>query len=323
MAVHKVTAEQDGARLDVVVAGLADVGSRRRAREAIESGKVKVDGAFVSVDAAGSRLAAGSSVEVVWGRPGTSAEWVRGRAELVEASLSIVFEDRTLIVVDKPPGLLTDSATREQARERDTLRKRLAHYLRAGNATPHVVHRIDRDTSGLVVVAKTEEAEARLRDQFRAHTPERVYWVMVQGQPRGDGGTWEDPMIWDDRKLIQKTVSMSVDGAVMASARWKVLHRGAQVSVLEVRLHTGRRNQIRLHCQLRGHPLVGETLYLPKDWAPVGPAFERQALHAWQLALRHPDSGKRVVFVSPLPEDLRRLCQKAGVPVVAAPVGPA
>lgn len=313
MAGHTVSEAEAGTRLDQVVAALPDVGSRRRAREAIESGKVRVNGAFVGVDAAGVRLAPGATVEVVWTRPGTSAEWVRGRAELAQADLAIVYEDKTLIVVDKPPGLLTDSATREQARERDTLRKRLAHYLRAGGATPHVVHRIDRDTSGLVVVAKQETAGERLRDQFRAHSPERVYWVMVQNPPAADAGTWEDPMVWDDRKLIQKRVAPTHPDAVLAQAHWRVLQRAGEVAVLEVRLHTGRRNQIRLHCQLREHPLVGETLYLPEDWTRVGPAFDRQALHAWKLGLRHPDSGKKLTFQSALPEDLRRLCRKVGL----------
>jgi 23S rRNA pseudouridine1911/1915/1917 synthase len=256
----------------------------------------------------GRVLAAGAAVELRWNEPGTGRERVRARQDLELAGLRVIYQDDAVIALDKPPGLLTDTASREQARERDSVKKRLIPLLRAEGARPHVVHRLDRDTSGVVLFARTEAAEDILRARFARHEPERVYLALVQGVPRDPEGTWEDWMAWDRRAHIQRPSRPGEADAVLASASWRRVEILGRCSLLEVRLHTGRRNQIRLHAQLRGHPLVGERLYVDPGSPP--PTFGRQALHAARLSVAHPDDGRILVLESPLPEDLLGLLRR-------------
>ncbi len=299
-----VSAADAGERLDKLVMGLG-TRSRGQVQRAIRSGKVAVDGETVTEP--GVRPPAGAVVGIDWSRPGTSKRATSARSRLSQARIQIVFEDDDLLVLDKPPGLLTDTATRKQARERDSLRKRAAGYLRAQGRRPTVVHRIDRDTSGLVLLAKDPEVGQRLRDAFARHEPERVYWCAVRGAPEAGEGVFEDWMRWDARGRRQRSASPHERGAVKASARWRVLERRGRITLLEVRLHTGRRNQIRLHCQLRGLPLVGETQYVDASSSASAGSPGRQALHAWRLGLRHPRTGAPVRFEVPVPRELARL----------------
>ncbi len=309
-----VPPEQAGARLDRLVVGLNQVGSRRRAQAAIASGKVSIDGRRCSAEDIGEPVPAGAEIQLDWGRPGSSAARVKARRGLDEAGLRVIHQDRWLVAVDKPAGLLSDTATRKQAQERDSLRARLQVWLRAEGDAVHMVHRIDRDTSGVVLAARTDDAASDLKRQFRAHRPERVYWLAVQGVPQPLEGEWQDWMAWDRAALIQRGVPADTESAVLARARYRTLaRRGDRASILEVRLHTGRRNQIRLHCSLRDHPLVGETHYLPEGWTQRGPRAPRQALHALRLGVLHPEHRKPVSFEAPLPFDLVRLARKLGL----------
>jgi len=169
------------------------------------------------------------------------------------------------------------------------------------------VHRIDLDTSGLVVFAKSAVAQARLKDQFRRREPERVYWAIVYGQPSPSRGTWHDRLVWDTKALIQKETSPSDPSGVDAACEYRVLETFAETSLIEVRLHTGKRNQIRIQARLRGHTLVGERRYVygPETLRPI--AFGRQALHAHRLAFRHPSDDRPVEFEAPLPSDFSGL----------------
>jgi 23S rRNA pseudouridine1911/1915/1917 synthase len=171
------------------------------------------------------------------------------------------------------------------------------------------VHRIDRDTSGVVLAARTERASRELRRQFRNHKPTRCYLAVVHGVPEPANGEWADWMMWDPAKRIQRTTPAETEGSVLATTKLRTIARyGRFASLVELRLHTGRRNQIRLQAQLRGHPLLGERLYLPEDWkGPARRPIQRQALHALFLELAHPHSRERVRFEAPLPDDLRRL----------------
>jgi 23S rRNA pseudouridine1911/1915/1917 synthase len=302
----EVPADRAGVRLDKFLAELPGVASRRRAREALESGKVTIDGLPVS-DAA-QALAAGSVVEVEWNRPGTGRLVVEARKAISAVNLGIAYEDDDIVCVDKPAGLLTDAATREQRRERDTVVHRLRTYLRPQGVTPFVGHRIDRDTSGLVAFAKHERAWERLRAQFHARTPERVYLAILQGIPVPSEGTWTDDMVWDERELIQRLAKRGERGLVRASARYRVIRTFASgLAQVEVQLVSGRRNQIRLHAMLRGYPLVGERLYLAPGHQRRGPDLARHALHAWRLAFDQPMTGARIALESPLPPDLAGL----------------
>lgn len=301
-AERQVVAEPQ--RLDRLLASLPRIGSRNRARQVLESGKITVDGAPVGLADAGRTLEAGAVVVVDWDRPGTALDAVRGRRKVADAGVVVLYDDPDVIALDKPVGLLTDTASAQQAKERDSLRKRLVPWLRAQGARPLIVHRIDRDTSGVVLVAKHEQAAEALRQQFRARAPERVYLVVVEGVLRPEEGTWEDPMAWDSGRRIQRRCKPDDPGAFLARAHYRVREILGGASLLEVRLETGRRNQIRLQAQLRGHPLVGERLYRE---GPPTLTFPRQALHAHRLTVRHPRTGKPLTIASPLPPDLQRL----------------
>lgn len=308
---HVVDKSEEGSRLDRIVTSMRGVGSRNRAREVVVSGKVTLDGTRCGAADLGRKLAAGARVIVDWDRAGTSPEKVRTDDALLQARLVILHSDETLLAVEKPAGLLTDTATREQARERDSVKKRLGAWMKARGAAAHVVHRLDRDTSGVILLACNDQAEAHLRTQFRRHTPERVYWAAVQGRPELPEGQWQEWMAWDRVRLIQRIVRPDVEGAVLATTHYRVMDTfRCGVSVLELKLVTGRRNQIRLHAQHHGCPLVGESLYIDPDWTRMGPVLGRQALHARRLTVVHPATGKLIRFEAALPEDLREFVKK-------------
>ncbi|MFH1463203.1 MAG: RluA family pseudouridine synthase [Pseudomonadota bacterium] len=306
-----VSPAQGGERLDRVVVDMEGVGSRRRAREAIATGKLTVDGRVASAEEAGQPVAAGAVLELDWARPGTGRAKHQAREGLETSGLKVIFEDPFVLVLDKPAGLLTDTATKRQSMDRDSLRARVQRYLKAQGDHGFIVHRLDRDTSGVVLVARTSAAEADLRRQFRGHRPERVYHAVLSGVPRPLSGRWADWMAWDATHNIQRQTPPEAEGAVLAEADYRVLDRfGDFASLVEVRLHTGRRNQIRLHATLRGHPLLGEVLYLPEGHKPpVRPQIKRQALHAAALGFLHPVERKPVRFEAPYPDDLRQLLE--------------
>jgi 23S rRNA pseudouridine1911/1915/1917 synthase len=184
----------------------------------------------------------------------------------------------------------------------------LEDYFRSsGKRKPFVVHRIDLDTSGLVIFAKTAKAQTILKDQFRRREPERVYWAVVYGHPDPAQGTWRDRLVWDTKALIQKETHPSDPAGVDAECNYRVVERFAETSLIEVRLHTGKRNQIRIQARLRGHTLVGEKRYVygPDTLRPI--AFPRQALHARRLVFRHPADDRRLEFEAPLPRDMSDL----------------
>jgi 23S rRNA pseudouridine1911/1915/1917 synthase len=251
-----------GQRADVVAASMASVGSRRRAREAFDTGKVFVDDRRMAPEEAGFPLPAGARLEVRWNQPGTGADRKRGEARLEAAGLRILFSDDHIVAVDKPPGLLTDVADVQQARERDSVKKRLHAWLRPRGKEALVCHRIDRDTSGVVLFGTWPRAADALREQFATHQPQRFYLVVVRGQPATDAGVWEDFTIWDRARLRLKRTHERAPGAMPTRSSWRVVERFGDAALLEVQLDTGRRNQIRLQAALRGHPLVGERIYL-------------------------------------------------------------
>jgi 23S rRNA pseudouridine1911/1915/1917 synthase len=181
----------------------------------------------------------------------------------------------------------------------------LERYLRPrGRRRPFVVHRIDRDTSGLVVFAKSAAAQDTLKAQFKRRQPERVYQAIVYGHPSPPSGTWHDHLVWDLRALIQKETSRRDPRGKEAISHYRVIEMLAGAAFVEVSLVTGKRNQIRIQARLRGHTLVGERRYVygPDELRPI--AFPRQALHAHRLTFRHPTDDREMRFEVPLPEDL-------------------
>jgi 23S rRNA pseudouridine1911/1915/1917 synthase len=298
-----VTAADAGTRLDKFLAAPGRLGARAKAAAALARGKVFVNEIDVTLAEAGARLQAGDAVRVWMDRPGSS----KARpAPLEPGGLQIVYEDDSLLVLNKPSGLLAVPLARRD--EAPSVYQHVEEHLRTrGKRRPHVVHRIDRDTSGLVVFAKSARAQERLKDQFRRREPERVYLAIVYGRPDPPAGTWRDHLAWDEEALIQKETHPRDPRAKEAASDYRVLETFGDASLIEVRLQTGKRNQIRLQARLRGHTLVGESRYVfgPAALRPI--AFPRQALHAWRLAFRHPDDERPVRFEAPLPADMERL----------------
>jgi 23S rRNA pseudouridine1911/1915/1917 synthase len=231
------------------------------------------------------------------------------------AALDVVHEDDALLVVDKPPGWIVEPLPGEEHGE-VTLVDLVADHARtragwkpAARRRPHVVHRIDRDTSGLVLFALTPAARDHLKAQFERRSPERLYLAVVNGHPEPPAGVWRDRLVWDKERLVQKRAHVEEVRAKDAEARYRVLERFPRQSLVEIALKTGKRNQIRVQAGARGHPLVGERQYRfgqPRDEGRE-PAFPRQALHAWRLTFVHPVTGRRVTFTAPLPADMERL----------------
>jgi 23S rRNA pseudouridine1911/1915/1917 synthase len=299
----EVTADESGSRLDKFLAAPERLRSRGRAADALGRGKIFVNDLEVTLADAARRLAPGDAVRAWIDRPGSA------RRQHSAPSLDIVFEDQAIILVNKPAGLLTVPLARRG--DAPALSGLLEASFRAqGKKPPLAVHRIDRDTSGLVLFARNPRAQLRLKDQFRKHEPDRVYWAVVYGVPHPLVGTWRDHIVWDQEALIQKETHPKDPRAAEAISGYRVLERFAATSLMEVRLQTGKRNQIRLQARLRGHMLVGEQRYVygPDHLRPV--AFPRQALHARQLGLRHPDTGAAVVFEAPLPTDMAELIDR-------------
>jgi 23S rRNA pseudouridine1911/1915/1917 synthase len=271
---------------------------------ALERGRVFLNEQEMGLKQAGTPLAVGDDVRLWMDRPGTARKIVRRPVNL--GDLRILYEDDVLLVVNKPAGVL--SVPLERKTDADSVFDYLEDHLRSrGKRRPFVVHRIDRDTSGLVVFAKDTRAQQRLKDQFRRREPDRVYWAVVYGHPDPASGVWRDRLVWDARALIQKETHPTDPRGTDAVCRYRTVERFAETSLIEVRLETGKRNQIRLQARLRGHTLVGETRYVYGP-APLRPVpFKRQALHALSLALKHPTDDRPLVFEAPLPTDFADL----------------
>jgi 23S rRNA pseudouridine1911/1915/1917 synthase len=258
------------------------------------------------MDDAAARLSAGDSVRVWIDRPGSAA---RRTGPDTIGDLAVIYEDDSLLVVDKPAGLLAVPLGRksEAPSVYDHIR---THFRSRQKRRPFVVHRIDRDTSGLVVFAKTAHAQERLKEQFKRREPERVYWAVVYGHPEPSSGTWRDHLVWDTKTLIQKETHPRDPQASEAISEYRILETFRETSLIEVRLRTGRRNQIRIQARLRGHTLVGERRYVfgPDTLRTI--PFERQALHAFRLSFLHPIDGRRLEFEAPPPRDFLALLER-------------
>ncbi len=292
-----------GVRLDKFLAADGRLGSRGRVTAALDKGKVFVNGAEAGRADAGSLVRSGDVVRLWMDRPGSSR---RRPGPAGAGEVEILYEDDLLIVVNKPAGLL--SVPLERKSEAASAYEHLETHLRPrGKRRPLVVHRIDRDTSGLVVFAKHARAQEQLKAQFKRREPERVYWAVVYGRPEPPEGTWRDHLVWDAKALIQKRTHPGDPQGKEAISHYRVMEAWPDASLVEVRLATGKRNQIRLQARLRGHTLVGEQRYVYGPDSLRSIAFPRQALHAYRLSFRHPADGRLLNFEAPLPADLAGL----------------
>jgi 23S rRNA pseudouridine1911/1915/1917 synthase len=284
-----------GERLDRFLAALPEVGSRAAAERLLTDGGVRVDGAQ---RAKSYRLSGGEEVDF---EPPP-----RGEFGLVaeEMALRVVWEDEHLLVIDKPAGLVVHPAP---GHARGTLvHGLLARHIGGGDAErPGIVHRLDRDTSGLMVVARSEDAYKQLQAMVRRRELERHYCALVVGRPRSRRGRIEAPLGRDRRHPLRQ--SLDTDTPREAVTHFELVELLPQHALLDVRLETGRTHQIRVHLAAIDLPVAGDAVY----GRPRELGLERQFLHAARLAFTHPFTGERVETESPLPADLEAALEAA------------
>ncbi|MFZ4483217.1 MAG: RluA family pseudouridine synthase [Chthoniobacterales bacterium] len=287
---QQLTAAEPSPRLDRWLAAKArPTASRARWQKAIAGGAVRVNGAEAK---ASDPVQAGDTVEF---RLVESAVPALSAAE--EMALDIVFEDEHLLVVNKPAGLVVHPGA---GNWEGTLVNGLLHHCRgltAGHPSrPGIVHRLDKDTSGVILVAKSDDALTNLAAQFANRTAEKTYLAVVRGKPRTSAGTINGAIARHPIHRQRMTVSTR-EGARPAETGWRVLLSTGHLSLLECRPKTGRTHQIRVHLRHLGHPVAGDRTY------GGGADFPRQLLHAWKIRLAHPATGESVAFEAPVPED--------------------
>jgi len=289
-------ASAHGERVDKLLAGLASEFSRSHLQGVIAQGHVALDGAIVK--AASRRVRAGQRLQVtLW----PTAQALAFRPEAMP--LAIVFEDEHLLVLDKPAGLVVHPAAGNWSGT--LLNGLLAHHAAAATLPrAGIVHRLDKDTSGLMVVAKSLPAMTALVRAIAARQVQRVYHALAHGAPSWTQTTIEAPIGRDPQ---QRTRMAIVPGGKPARTDVLCLARGRDASGLQCTLHTGRTHQIRVHLAARGHPLVGDSLYGGRP----GWGLQRQGLHALRLAFRHPIGGAALAFERAPPEDLAQAWQAA------------
>src|SRR2546421_4102605 len=287
-----VPTEMGGLRLDQALARLFHQYSRNRLQEWLRAGHILVDGRT-----AATRMAVSGGERVVPTPPRLPDA---GAPRAQRMPLKIVHEDAALIVIDKPAGLVVHPGAGQP--DRTLLNALLAHApALAGVPRAGIVHRLDKDTSVLLVVAKTVEAQTDLVKQLAERSVRRVYVALVQGDPPASG-TIDAPVGRDARARTRMAVTHR---GKPARTSYRVVERFGRAALVECRLETGRTHQIRVHFQHIRHPLVGDTVY--RRGTRHGISFPRQALHAAELTLRHPASGEVVTWRSPLPRDFKRL----------------
>jgi 23S rRNA pseudouridine1911/1915/1917 synthase len=300
-----VTQESHGVRLDKWLASADRLGSRSRAADALLRGRVWWNDEEQTLQDAPRRLAAGDRVRIWIDRPGSRTRQGPRR----QNHLDIVYEDQDLLVLAKPPGVLT--LARKEQPEQPSLEVYVRDYWRShGGRTPLAVHRLDRDTSGLVVFARSHHAQAKLRRQFADRSARRGYLAIVHGVPAPAAGEWRVLLQWDQAARRQRPAASKSVYAMDTRSRYRVVETLAQeTSLVQVELVTGKRHQIRAQAWLAGHPLVGEHVYtgLPASEPRYVVPFDRQALHAARLAFRHPGNDEIVEFTRPPAADMEEL----------------
>jgi 23S rRNA pseudouridine1911/1915/1917 synthase len=292
-------------RLDSFLATQIDGWSRARLQRLIEDEEVLVNGKPVK---ASYKLRAADEIEVELTPPPATSFTPE------DIPLNIIFEDDSLIVVNKPAGLVVHPAAGIHS---GTLANALAYHFqklstRAGDIRPGIVHRLDKDTSGLMVIAKNEATHESLADQFRAREVFKSYVALVHGVVKQESGRIEQPIARDPRTRIRMAIVAAGRGAL---SLYKVRRRFKSFTLLDVELKTGRTHQIRVHLSWLKHPVVGDEIYGGGRDKTVQDVrlraairkLQRQFLHAERLGFRHPVSGELMQFIAPLPAELNKL----------------
>jgi 23S rRNA pseudouridine1911/1915/1917 synthase len=297
---------QHGLRLDRALAELMPEHSRSALARLIEEGRVSLDGR--KAEKSSMRVAAGQRVEIEIPPPAPS-----GIASQ-DLPLTILFEDDDLVIIDKPAGVVVHPAAGHSDR---TLVNALLFHVRnlsgiGGEVRPGIVHRLDKDTSGVMVIAKNDAAHRKLAAEWGTDRVRKEYLAIVYGTPKQQRATIDAPIGRDPRNRKRMSVVKSGRSAVTEYVIEQPLRHA---SLLRLRLRSGRTHQIRVHLKHLGHPIIGDPLYSGPQWRGIPDkriqkaiaAFPRQALHAARLTIPHPRTGETMTFESPLPEDMREL----------------
>lgn len=305
------------ARLDVAVAAAVPAASRAQAARWIRDGRVQVNGAVA--DKPGAKVAAGAvvTVDVPPVAPAT--------AVAQDLPITVVFEDEDVAVIDKRPGMVVHPAA---GHADGTLVNALLFHLEGlstigGQERPGLVHRLDKGTSGLIVIAKNDAAHRSLAEQFADHTAGRIYLAWVVDPPGRDRGIVENELGRHPRDRLRFTAVGAGHGR-RAVTHWEVVARSGVVGLVRCRLETGRTHQVRVHLSELGSPLLGDALYA-RGGASRPPGTlrgclpdDRPMLHAWQLGFVHPRTSERVRFVAAPPADFAAIGAALGIGVPRA-----
>lgn len=285
---HYLTATA-GHRLDHFLQEKLPQYSRSRLQSWIKDERVKVDGRFAK---ASSVLRGGEKIEI----SPTGLRPLKATPE--NLPVEVLYEDAAVIAVNKPSGLTVHTGAGAHS---GTLVNRLVHHFGTlsgvgGELRPGIVHRLDKDTSGVLLVARTDAAHRALAEQFAGRTVEKTYLALVEGSLRNDSGKIVKPIARDPVRRVRMTAALGTGRSALT--QYRVLERFPGFTYLEVRIGTGRTHQIRVHLQSLGHPVAGDRLYGAR-------AAERLFLHAWRIGFTSPATGEWVVVEAPLPAELQ------------------
>ena len=296
---QRIEATGDGRRLDVLLSEASEM-TRSRISSLVEEGRVTVDGKPALK--AGMKTKPGQVIVLTVPAPKPAVPQAQ------DIPLTILYEDADLAVVVKPCGMVVHPAA---GNEDGTLVNALLHHLDSlggigGELRPGIVHRLDKDTSGLLLVAKNDASQLALSGQLSGRTMEKHYRALIEGCPREESGRIEAAIARS--KKDRKKMAVDEEGRE-AITEWTVLARGRGVSLLDVHILTGRTHQIRVHMRHIGHPVCGDPIYGSAKGAKV----PRLMLHAYSLTFTHPRTGERMTFTAELPEEFRRGMKANGV----------
>ena len=306
-----VNENQEDQRLDVFVAANHSALSRSQVKHVIEEGDVLVNGKVPKVS---QLLKAGDIIEL------KQKPVIQAVALPQDILLDIVYEDSAIIVINKPAGMVVHPAP---GNYENTLVNALLFHCHdlsgiGGVVRPGIVHRLDKDTSGLIVAAKNDDAHRNLSSQFEKHDVHKVYRALVWGDVKGNSGEIVLPV--GRHTIDRKKMSTKSKRGKDALTLWKVRERYGLATLLDVEIKTGRTHQIRVHLSDRGYPVIGDVVYgsATNRMRTIAnsalklqlKALTRQALHAAQLSFLHPVSGERMVFTAEMPQDLSELCEQ-------------
>ncbi len=292
-------ADKNGERADAALARLCPELTRSAAQKLLESGQVTCGGKILKKN---DKLSEGDALEVIL----PDVQEVSIEPENIP--LDVVYEDSDVIVINKPKGLVVHPAAGHWS---GTLVNALMYHCRDslsginGELRPGIVHRIDMDTSGLLIVAKNDFAHQALAEQLQDHSLARTYECIVVGGIRKDSGTIDAPI--GRHPVDRKKMAVTEKNSKPAVTHWQVLERFSGYTRLQCRLETGRTHQIRVHLSWRNHPIVGDLVYGHKK-PELG--LDSQCLHARELTFRHPRTGEAVTVTCPLPEYFENVLKK-------------